>query len=48
MLFLDRLPIEAEAEIARDKLGLPKKREISDAERERLAATEHRFSTRTP
>jgi|SRR6516162_3692302 hypothetical protein len=38
LLFLDRLPTKEEAEIVRNKLGVPKKREISDAERERLRA----------
>jgi hypothetical protein len=48
MLFLDRLPTAAEAEIIRDKLGIPKKREISDVERERLRAlsAEHGFAKR--
>jgi hypothetical protein len=39
MLLLDRLPTAAEAEILRDKLRIPKKREIGEAERERLRAT---------
>jgi hypothetical protein len=38
MMFLDRLPTADEAAIIRDKLGIPKKREISDAEAERLQA----------
>jgi hypothetical protein len=38
MHFMRRLPTKAEGEAIRDKLGLPKKREITDAERERLAA----------
>ena len=38
MLFMDRLPTAAESEIIRDKLGIRKKREISDDERERLRA----------
>ena len=37
-LFMDRLPTAAESEIIRDKLGIRKKREISDDERERLRA----------
>jgi hypothetical protein len=36
MLFLARPPSPAEAEIIRDKLRIPKKREISDEELERL------------
>jgi hypothetical protein len=38
IVFLDRLPTAAEAEIIRDKLRITKKREISDAELERLRA----------
>jgi hypothetical protein len=38
MLFLDRLPTADEVPIIRDKLGIPKKREISQAEAERLRA----------
>jgi hypothetical protein len=38
-LLLDRLPTSEEAEVIRDKLGIRKRREISDAERERLAQT---------
>jgi hypothetical protein len=38
MLFLDRLPTADEALITRDKLGISKKREISEAEAERLRA----------
>jgi hypothetical protein len=36
MLFLDRLPTAAEAEIIRAKLVIAKKREVSEAELERL------------
>jgi hypothetical protein len=38
MLSLDRLPTEMEAALIRDKLGIPKKREIGEAELERLRA----------
>jgi hypothetical protein len=38
MLFLSRLPTFEEATIIRDKLGLPKKREVSEEEAERLRA----------
>lgn len=41
-LFLDRLPTPAEAEVIRERLGLRKKRVLSDAERERLARTAFR------
>jgi hypothetical protein len=46
MMFLDRLPTAAEAEIIRDKLGIAKKREVSAAERERLLAmsSQYRFA----
>lgn len=37
MLFLERLPTPTEAEIVRDKLGIPKKRDVSDEERARLS-----------
>jgi hypothetical protein len=48
MLFLDRLPTEIEAALIRDKLGVPKKREIGEAEFERLRAmgAEHGFAKR--
>jgi hypothetical protein len=46
MLFLDRLPTPEEADIIRDKLGIPKKREISEEERARLAGMGHRFVAR--
>jgi hypothetical protein len=38
IFLLDRLPTKEEAETIRDILVIPKKREISDAERERLRA----------
>jgi hypothetical protein len=37
---------DTEAEIIRDKLGIPKKREVSEEERARLAGMGHRFSAR--
>jgi hypothetical protein len=37
LLFLARMPTPEEAAILRDKLGIAKKREISEAERKRLA-----------
>jgi hypothetical protein len=46
MLFLDRLPTPEEAEIIRDKLGVAKKREMSDAELERLKSMGRRFKRR--
>jgi hypothetical protein len=46
MLFLDRLPTEEEAVIIRDKLGIPKKREVSEEERARLAGMGRRFAAR--
>jgi hypothetical protein len=46
VMFLHRLPTAAEAEIIRDKFGIPKKREISDEERARLAGMGHRFAAR--
>jgi hypothetical protein len=46
MLFLARLPNPEEAAAIRDKIGITKKREISDAERERLAGMGHRFGAR--
>jgi hypothetical protein len=45
-LFLDRLPTAEEAAVIRDKLHIPKRREISEAERARLAGMGHRFSSR--
>jgi hypothetical protein len=36
VLFLDRLPTPTEAEIIRDKLRIPKKRELSETELDRL------------
>jgi len=44
-LFMDRLPTEAEAAIIRDKIGIPKKREIDEATLARLHAygDEYRF-----
>jgi hypothetical protein len=49
VLFLRRLPTPEEAAIIRDKLGVPKKREVSDAERERLRvmAAQHGFASRS-
>jgi hypothetical protein len=41
-----RLPTPAEAEVIRDKLKIAKKREISDAERERLRSMGNRFQSR--
>jgi hypothetical protein len=38
MMFLDRLPTADEAAIIRNRLGIQKKRRISDAEAERLRA----------
>jgi hypothetical protein len=35
---MDRLPAVDGAEVIRDKFGIPKKREVSAAERERLRA----------
>jgi hypothetical protein len=46
MLFMDRLPTPDEAEIIRAKLGIPKKREVSEEERARLAGMGHRFVAR--
>jgi len=42
-LKLIRLPTPAEGAIIRDKLGIRKKRDISDIERERLASMGNRF-----
>jgi hypothetical protein len=48
ILFLDRLPSEAEAKIIRAKLGIPKKRIVSEEERARLAVqlAPYRFEKR--
>jgi hypothetical protein len=40
------LPTAEEAAVIRDKLYIPKKREISEEERARLAGMGHRFSSR--
>jgi hypothetical protein len=44
--FLDRLPTPAEAEIIRDKLWIAKKREMSEAELERLRSIGTPFRSR--
>jgi hypothetical protein len=45
-LFLDHLPTPAEAELLRQYVGIAKKREMSEAELERLKAMGHRFQKR--
>jgi hypothetical protein len=46
-LKLVRLPTDAEAEIIRDKLGIRKKREVSEFEKERLSGMGRRFVSTT-
>jgi hypothetical protein len=46
VMLLDRLPTPEEALIIRDKLNIPKKREVSEEERTRLAGMGHRFVAR--
>ena len=47
VLFIDRLPTAAEAEIVRRYVGIAKKRVLSDEERERLTSLGHRFEKRS-
>jgi hypothetical protein len=46
-LKLRRLPTDAEAEIIRDKLGIRKKREVSEFEKERLSRIGRPFQSTT-
>lgn len=47
-LVMARPPSASEAEIIRAKLGIAKKREVSDTERERLMSMGNRFPSRRP
>jgi hypothetical protein len=44
---LDRLPSSEEGEIIRERLLIAKKREVSEAERERLRSMQVRFQPRS-